>query len=90
MATDGPYKGKLWNPHTARYVIEESIKQGLMEANCPSLHAEEYQELKQYIKDGMWVVETINGYTLRYISDFRLEFVNCVKDVLNSLACPPT
>ena len=42
------------------------------------------------ISGRLWVVETINGYTLRHIPDFRLEFVNCVKDVLNSLACPPT
>jgi hypothetical protein len=83
LAPDGPFKGKLVRPHTATYVIEESIKQGMMKANSA---AAEYHELKQNIKDGMWVVETRGGSALRDIPDFRLEFVNRTKDAPN---CPP-
>jgi hypothetical protein len=82
-APDGASKGKLTLPHTATYVIEESIKQGTLKAN---LSAAEYRELKQNIKDGMWVAETMGGGALRDIPDFRLEFVNRTEDAPK---CPP-
>jgi len=87
LAPDGPLNGKFVRHHTATYVIEESIKQGMIRANCPPA---EYQELKHYIKDGMWVAETRDGGARRDIPDFRLEFVNCVKDVPKCPSCPPT
>jgi hypothetical protein len=72
--------GKLLRPHTATYVIEESIKQGMMRAKRRPLIAEEYHAVRQNIKDGMWVAETRDGRSLRDIPDFRLEFVDAAGD----------
>jgi hypothetical protein len=69
---DGP---KLMSPHMATFVIEDSIKQGLVRANCRSLAPDEYQELKQNIKDGMWATE-VSAYSLRSVPEFRIEFVD--------------
>lgn len=71
---------KLVRPHKATYVIEESIRLGLARAKCRGLNTEEHQRLKQNIQDGMWVAETRDGRALVDVPDFRLEFVNSVKD----------
>jgi hypothetical protein len=69
---------KRARPHTATYVIDESIRQGATKANCGPLSAKEYQELRQNIKDGMWVAETMDGRVLD--PHFRLEFVESAND----------
>jgi hypothetical protein len=69
---------KIIHPHTATYVIEESIEQGLR-ASGRSLTSDQHQQLMKNIRKGMWAIET-NGGALRYAPDFRLEFVGTAKD----------
>lgn len=64
---------KIRRPHTATYVIEESIEQGLR-ASGRSLTPDQTQQLMKNIREGMWAIET-SGDALRYAPDFRLEFV---------------
>jgi hypothetical protein len=87
LASDGPLKGKLMRPHTATYVIEESIKKGI---NKTSVQPAEYAELKERIRDGMWVAETREERALREVPNFRLEFVKYVKDVPKYPSRPST
>lgn len=73
-------KERLGRQHTATYIIEASIKQGMQDANCRPLTAAEYQTLRQTIKAGMWAAETNDGGSLKAVPDFRLEFVDEADD----------
>ncbi len=59
--------------HTATYVIEHSIPDGLRTGL--------YKVLKADIKDGIWALDTRGGDDLKFVPDFRVEFVNRVADV---------
>jgi hypothetical protein len=80
---------KMLRPHTATYVIEDSIKEAVTKEKRRSLAAEGYLALRQNIKDGMWVAETTGGRSLRDIPDFRLEFVDTAMDVPRWPPRPP-
>jgi hypothetical protein len=69
---------KIIRPHTATYVIEESIEQGLR-ASGRSSTPDQTQQLMKNIREGMWAIET-NEVILRHAPDFRLEFVRTAKD----------
>jgi hypothetical protein len=63
------------------YLIEYTIRSGLVRAGRPSLSAQKYQELKKNIGDGMLVFCTSGGEYFRYVPDFRLGFVELDRDV---------
>jgi hypothetical protein len=69
---------KIIHPHTATYVIEESIEQGL-QASGRSLTSDQHRQLMKNIREAMWAIET-SEVTLRSAPDFRLEFVRTAKD----------
>jgi hypothetical protein len=69
---DGP---KLISQCMAIFVIEDSIKRSMASAKCRSLSPEEYEALKQNIKDGMWVLEAPKA------PEFRIEFVDRAEQV---------
>jgi hypothetical protein len=69
---------KIIHPHTATYVIEESIEQGLRSSGR-SLTPDQHQQLMKNIREGMWAIET-SEVILRSAPDFRLEFVRSAKD----------
>jgi hypothetical protein len=69
---------KITQPHTATYVIEESIEQGLR-ASGRSLTSDQTRQLMRNIREGMWAIET-SEVILRFAPDFRLEFVRTAKE----------
>jgi hypothetical protein len=76
----------LW-PLVGTFVIESSIRKGMIEAKCPPLTPEAYQELKRNIRDGIWEAEALGE--IKDVPDFRFEFVEGEADVPKSQSHPP-